>query len=144
MFEPIQAFENLKEYYLRYIETAFRIASPELQKNRRDLIKKIGNLSTEILLEPMPKYESSGLKLGESGLNLNGFTEDDEKAFVQLALAGLFEKESKSSNVSKFALYEHQLEMLRRGVQSGHPGIVTSGTGSGKTCRSFNHIRNGG
>ena len=87
MFEPIQAFENLKEYYLRYIETAFRIASPELQKNQRDLIKKIGNLSTEILLEPMPKYESSGLKLGESGLNLNGFTEDDEKAFVQLAFS---------------------------------------------------------
>src|SRR2546426_564776 len=32
-----------------------------------------------------------------------------------------------------YPLYVHQAEMLRRGVTAGQPGIVTSGTGSGKT-----------
>ena len=29
--------------------------------------------------------------------------------------------------------YRHQMETLGRGARAGHPGIVTSGTGSGKT-----------
>src|SRR5262249_55986282 len=33
----------------------------------------------------------------------------------------------------EYELYKHQLEMLRKGVSVGTPGIVTSGTGSGKT-----------
>ncbi|KRD77039.1 hypothetical protein ASE43_07640 [Lysobacter sp. Root983] len=40
--------------------------------------------------------------------------------------SGLFD----DSNVR---LFKHQLQMLERGTQSGRPGIVTSGTGSGKT-----------
>ncbi|MCW5584849.1 MAG: DEAD/DEAH box helicase [Chromatiales bacterium] len=34
---------------------------------------------------------------------------------------------------ASFGLYQHQLEMLRKGVSECTPGIVTSGTGSGKT-----------
>ena len=35
--------------------------------------------------------------------------------------------------VAAYECYRHQAEMLRRGVRAGEPGIVTSGTGSGKT-----------
>src|SRR5205823_817810 len=34
---------------------------------------------------------------------------------------------------SQFPPYRHQWTMLERGVKAGQPGIVTSGTGSGKT-----------
>ena len=65
-------------------------------------------------------------------ISLHGFSDTEIKAFVDLMLAGLFDSDS-TGNRSKFPLYQHQWEMLQRGVQRGMPGIVTSGTGSGKT-----------
>jgi Lhr-like helicase len=58
--------------------------------------------------------------------------------FVDLSLSGLFdgtdaEAGSPTLRKSTYQPYFHQIEMLRRGLQSGKPGIVTSGTGSGKT-----------
>ena len=50
---------------------------------------------------------------------------------------GLLDVDSPKSNgnalKSRNELYSHQATMLKRGVQPGKPGIVTSGTGSGKT-----------
>ena len=60
------------------------------------------------------------------------------QAFTELALSGLFESEPSTNNpacrfAAKHPLYTHQAEMLARGLRNGEPGIVTSGTGSGKT-----------
>src|SRR5262249_898247 len=54
------------------------------------------------------------------------FTPETRKAFVRLTSAGLFDGPD-------VRLYRHQASMLARGTRPGQPGIVTSGTGSGKT-----------
>ena len=64
-----------------------------------------------------------------------------DAASWDLALAGLFpsrprdlgDGEGPLDRVPRFKPYSHQVEMLRRGIRRGAPGIVTSGTGSGKT-----------
>jgi len=59
------------------------------------------------------------------------------QAFVELALSGLFPggigDGPSLKRRSLFKPYAHQLDMLARGIAPGKPGIVTSGTGSGKT-----------
>jgi hypothetical protein len=69
---------------------------------------------------------------------LPGFSTLERQAFVELVLAGLLDSKpapegSVTKRISKYELYRHQAQMLLRGVQEGAPGIVTSGTGSGKT-----------
>src|SRR5262249_10276148 len=73
----------------------------------------------------------------ESGIGdefLRDFDSQARQAFVELALAGLLEHErSNGGRVGAFPLYRHQVALLRRGVEPGRPGVITSGTGSGKT-----------
>ncbi len=69
---------------------------------------------------------------------LPGFTPGERLAFVELVLAGLLDSTpapagSTTTRIGEFPLYRHQSDMLLKGVESGTPGIVTSGTGSGKT-----------
>ena len=68
---------------------------------------------------------------------LAGFTKDARRAFVELALSGLFPGEDTGDvelrRRGSYKPYTHQWETLARGVQAGRPAIVTSGTGSGKT-----------
>lgn len=133
MFEPIHAFDEIKEFYKTYLETAFRIGDPSLQALRRDKISELGKLAQDLYIEALPSYKSSGKKIGNTSLPIPGFSSDEVEAFNKLVLSGLFEEDPSSPGTSKFEMYSHQLEMLKRGVQPGLPGIVTSGTGSGKT-----------
>jgi ATP-dependent helicase YprA (DUF1998 family) len=67
---------------------------------------------------------------------LEPLTREARIAFVELALSGLFGAQAGEGELrrrSSYAAYRHQVDMLARGVRPGHPGIVTSGTGSGKT-----------
>ena len=144
MRDPIAEFERIRDFYLTYLDTAFRIADPYVQQERRRLLELYDppTLCTEPLIEPIPRYETAGLRIddlaGKSGDNwLPGFPGRERELFVRLSLAGLLpcEQRGDAHSVGRgaFELYRHQLEMLQRGVSVGHPGIVTSGTGSGKT-----------
>ena len=71
---------------------------------------------------------------------MGGANPDDREwrvKFLNLALAGLFDSSAEECDLLErtpaFKPYKHQLEMLERGLGRGTPGIVTSGTGSGKT-----------
>ena len=104
-------------------------------------------MCTEPLVEPLPRYEPYQAEIhelldrgGSEDDPLRGFDDSERRAFVELVLAGLFpSEETESANgvaTSRKGLYPpyaHQVEMLRRGTRAGSPGIVTSGTGSGKT-----------
>ena len=139
MQDPLQTFSAIRDFYITYLETAFRIGDPVIQGLRRKLLEEIGTLAAEPLLEPLPTYEHLGLRIddllsshhGEEWLP--GFSENQRRAFVELCLGGLLPKDSNDPSSGKFPLYAHQLQMLKKGVQIGTPGIVTSGTGSGKT-----------
>ena len=140
MSNPIKQFERIRDFYITYIETAFRIRSDRIQKRRRDLLKSSGVLSTKPFLEPIPKYESSGVRIDQiaddvgEGI-LPDFNTEEREAFVHLASAGLLPSKRIEGALpkGKFSLYTHQLQMLEKGARVGSPGIVTSGTGSGKT-----------
>jgi len=139
MNDPISTFYSIRDFYITYIETAFRIGLPGIQKKRRELLESTNALCTEPLLEPLPTYLDCGLKINDllaleySKKWLPNFSSHEIEAFISLCLSGLIPHANNNEKVGKFKLYQHQLEMLLRGVGVGTPGIVTSGTGSGKT-----------
>jgi hypothetical protein len=138
MRDPIGAFERTRELFLTYLETAFAIRNQDVSKERRELLERPGQLCTEPLLEELPRYKSSDVALHALGPDtLPGFTAQARRAFEELALAGLFPSHPTGKapypREANYPLYRHQLQMLKRGTSPGRPGIVTSGTGSGKT-----------
>jgi hypothetical protein len=139
MNDPVSMFYKIRDFYITYLETAFRIGDEEIQEKRRKLLEEPGTLCTEPLLEPLPTYLTDGVRIddladGRPAVKwLARFKPHERRAFVDLALAGLVPAEEKDPGQGRFALYQHQLEMLRKGTENGTPGIVTSGTGSGKT-----------
>jgi Lhr-like helicase len=137
MQNPITSFYKIRESYLAYLETAFRIDDPSIQNARRKLLLEPGTLCADLFVEPLQRYSGAGTleQVTDSDEFRNlGFTPDVATLFRQLCLSGLLSsKELNGRRVSAFPLYTHQKEMLLRGVQPGMPGIVTSGTGSGKT-----------
>jgi hypothetical protein len=137
--DPLSSFRAVRGYYITYLETAFRIGDAGTQARRRELLERIGTLCTEPYIEPLPRYCDYGLRIDgladkEAGAAwMPGFSEPERRAFIDLCLAGLLPAEAENPARGRFNLYSHQLEMLRKGVKNGTPGIVTSGTGSGKT-----------
>jgi DEAD/DEAH box helicase domain-containing protein len=141
--DPIGGFQRIRDLYITYLETAFRIRDRGVSGERRALLERPNTFCTEPLIEPLPRYKIVRWLLHELATNetadarLPGFSPRERAAFVDLALAGLLDSRSGGENgesrLAEYELYEHQAQMLRSGVQPGHPGIVTSGTGSGKT-----------
>ena len=129
MYDPIGNFQRIRNLYITYLDTAFRIADPAVAEERRALLERPGTLTTVPLIEPMPRYRTvdwSLRDLVERSVSLAHLDEETRRAFVRIASAGLFPDD-------RVHLYEHQVTMLDRGTRVGSPGIVTSGTGSGKT-----------
>lgn len=133
MLDPIGDFLRIRDFYITYLETAFHFRDERISKQRRALLEQWGTLCAEPFFEPLFEYEritSQGDELKIEDLvehrstYLEGLEEAAAQAFAELAKAGL---------IGDYELYAHQIEMLSRGVKPGHPGIVTSGTGSGKT-----------
>ncbi|MDE5207412.1 DEAD/DEAH box helicase [Citrobacter amalonaticus] len=139
MNNPLETFESIRDFYISYLETAFRIDSSDIQSERRALLEQQGTLCADLFLEPMPRYQHYGLTISELRNDaygqtwLPGFNAQQRAAFIDLCLGGLLPHNKTDSTKGRFNLYTHQLDMLKRGVQPGKPGIVTSGTGSGKT-----------
>ncbi|MEQ5840444.1 DEAD/DEAH box helicase [Paraburkholderia acidicola] len=142
MLDPIGATHRIRDFFLSYLETAFRIRDKNVQFARRQLLSQPGTLTTEEFLEPVPRYEQVQYTLPElvdlaENNPLDHFDRDARRGFVELALSGLFPgAPSANEDIRRQGLakpYLHQWEMLRRGVRAGYPGIVTTGTGSGKT-----------
>ena len=142
MQDPIGGFQRIRDLYITYLETAFRIGDRGVSRERRGLLERPNTFCTEPLIEPLPRYKTvdwllHDLDTGRSAEDprIPGFGTEERAAFVELALAGLLDSTEgeNGARLAEFALYAHQAEMLAKGVQFGLPGVVTSGTGSGKT-----------
>lgn len=147
MQDPLGSFLRIRELYITYLDTAFRIGDKSVALERHRLLRSPGTLCTEPLLEPLPRYEAAVLGFedlpdsqGHEHDPLDGFDRAERLAFIELVLAGLFPSrpaldggQVPTTRVGRFKPYSHQLHMLHRGTKAGSPGIVTSGTGSGKT-----------
>jgi len=140
VLDPIGGFGRIKNFFISYVETNFRISDGITAKARRALLDTTNVLATEPFVEPVLRYESHDKKLEELAFQLEGplssLTPEGRSAFVELALSGLFDGHPSAGELrrgSDYAPYRHQISMLDRGLKPGQPGIVTSGTGSGKT-----------
>lgn len=138
MLDPIGGFSRMRDFFVSYIETAFRIADPATAEERQRLLREVDVLSTEPLVEPVLRYRESKKPLEDLiGTDiLSPLGSKGQTAFVELALSGLFSGQPDFGPLkrkSEYSPYTHQVRMLERGIRPGMPSIVTSGTGSGKT-----------
>lgn len=140
MLDPIGGFRRIQDFVISYVETSFRISDKAASKARRDLLETVDVLATEPFIEPVLRYESHPENLEQLAKRDDGplapMGREGKRAFVELALSGLFDGKRSEGEIRRksiYAPYDHQVEMLRRGLLPGMPGIVTSRTGSGKT-----------
>ena len=140
MIDPVGAFYRIRDFYISYLETAFRIGDAAVSRERRALLEMPGELCTAPIIEVLPRYERVSFLLHELTVDsdedprIPGLSKREREAFIVLSLAGLFDSAIvDGKREATYRIYSHQAEMLRRGISAGQPGIVTSGTGSGKT-----------
>ncbi len=141
MIDPLGGFEHLRELYISYLDTAFRVRRPDLADRRRALLREPGTLAARPFVEPVLRYARDERFLEDlipdfEGNPLSRLPQDARRAFVELALSGLFDGAPGDVSLLRRSLYRpyrHQTAMLERGIEPGRPGIVASGTGSGKT-----------
>ena len=57
--QPLRVYRELKDAYLRYIETAYWLRSKELMAERRGLLERTDLLFTDVLLEPVLPYDAT-------------------------------------------------------------------------------------
>jgi ATP-dependent helicase YprA (DUF1998 family)/predicted Zn-ribbon and HTH transcriptional regulator len=136
MHDPIGAFQRIRELFISYLDTATRIEPSELAEERRALLRQPGTLCTDPLLEPQPTWSPDGRSFEELSRDtgddavLAPLTAAAREALLALIGSGLIGRDRQGQLLPP---YSHQVAMLRRGLRDGQAGIVTSGTGSGKT-----------
>ena len=119
MDNPFRVFDQIRQTFLRYLDSPFRLRYEALLEERRSLLNRDRQLFREPLIEPVAPYQSSGLTIAGACDRL-GVSQD----VADFIASGLFAGDRE--------LYEHQVqawELSRR----GRAVVVTSGTGSGKT-----------
>ena len=124
---PIRLFDNLRDMYLRYLDSPFDLRYEDLTTERRNLLDQDGRIYRHPLIEPIPAYRTSGESFGQAAQALlSGNWQASEIADVAALIdQGLFP--------STLALHQHQRDVFEEVVVNGRDAVVTTGTGSGKT-----------
>jgi Lhr-like helicase len=117
--DPFHLFDEIRNAYLRYLDSPFRLRYDALIAERRALLDRDGELYRHPLFEPIPPYELSEDTV-ESASQRLGLSADCGEFLTR----GLFP--------SGRLLRRHQYEAWEAS-RAGRSVIVTTGTGSGKT-----------
>jgi len=127
MSNPIRFFENLRDMYLRYLDSPFEIRYGDLTAERSQILDQDGRIYRHPLIEPVPAYRSSNQSFGHAAQSLLGGRWEPNKVTeaADFISQGLF-----SSNLR---LHQHQRDVFEEVVVNGNDTVVTTGTGSGKT-----------
>lgn len=126
---PISVSNDLREAFLRYFNTNYRLRSPGLTADRAELIGKEGRIFREPLVEPVLPYPAADDFLDVA--TEAGYSEE-----VAAIVGSAFFRDYVGEG-ERLKLRRHQAESIlvnRDKTASGkHNVVVTSGTGSGKT-----------
>ncbi|MCO6435458.1 MAG: DEAD/DEAH box helicase [Phycisphaerae bacterium] len=127
MRNPISVFDELRETYLRYLDSPFDLRYADLVQERRQLIDQDGRIYRRPLIEAVPAYSRCGEMFGQVAHNLldASWSPDLVDALVDFVGLGLFPAGRRP--------YTHQRDSFGESVVQHHDVIVTTGTGSGKT-----------
>src|SRR5690606_17957454 len=124
MKDPIGTFELLRDNFILYVKTAFSTQFPALETERERLLREPGVFTQEPWIEPLPQYEHARDGDGNAKTirdltveDVPGLNPEALKDFRDLASCGL---------IGDYALYRHQLEMLRSS-RLGNDCVVTAG-----------------
>src|SRR5215510_13693032 len=123
--DAIIAFDRLREYFFKYYDTPFSLLSPEVQRERRQLLDQDGVAHREPWIELLRPYKSAPVDI-EGSCREAGASAD----LAAFARSGLLP-------ASIDHLYEHQHQALVASQRQGTNVVVTAGTGSGKTEALF-------
>lgn len=123
MNNPIKIYNDIKDAYLKYINSGLPFFRDEYNQERNELLKSVGTISQPPIIELVPKYhERATLK----EFCINEGVNPDVNDFIN---AGLFVN---NSSVER-KLYDHQYDSLKEAFLNKKNIVVTTGTGSGKT-----------
>jgi hypothetical protein len=127
MSNPIRLFENLRDMYLRYLDSPFDIRYSDLTAERRQLLNQDGRIYRYPLIEPVPAYQSSNQTFAQAAQALLGgaWQQSEIIDVADFISHGLFSPSRK--------LHQHQRDVFEEVVVNGMDSVVTTGTGSGKT-----------
>ena len=120
MNDPFGTFDELRQAYLRYLDSPFRLRYPALMEERRRLLDHDRQLYREPLFEPVVPYKLSGRTVRDACSEFG--SSSDVADYV--AAGGMFP--------ASWELFQHQLDAWTAS-RSGEAVVVTTGTGSGKT-----------
>jgi DEAD/DEAH box helicase domain-containing protein len=125
---PFDVLDDVRSTYLRYIDTAFALRDPQLERERTQLLLEgQGSLFAPLMLEPVLPYD--GVATLAETAELTGIPVD-VLTRVGSAVFGL-----PPSAASDVKLRQHQVDALMTHFTDGERrnAVITSGTGSGKT-----------
>src|ERR1700741_2375520 len=74
MTSPMSLFHQLRETYLRYLDSPFDLRYEPLVAERRALLDRDGRLYREPLIEPVPPFVSSGMTFSRASQEILGQT----------------------------------------------------------------------
>ncbi len=127
MSNPIALFDDLREMYLRYLDSPFDLRYPDLVAERRAILSVDGRIFRQPLIEPTPAYQSSNQTFHSIAQSRLGHS------WSQTDIADLADFVSLELFPPARIPYAHQEQVFAESVVNGNDVIVTTGTGSGKT-----------
>ena len=132
MNNPIAVFQNLRELYLRYLDSPLAIRYESLRDERRALLDEDRRMWREPLIEPTPVYPLCGAEFARVAHELLDASWGNTIAEDVAALIGpsLFTDPQTSERRQP---YVHQREAFERALVQHRDVVMTTGTGSGKT-----------
>lgn len=125
---PVRIADDLRNAFLRYIDTAYALRDPALvEQRRRLLLEGQCNLFAPLMLEPVLPYDGVA-SVDESAVQA-GVDARDLRDVVRSVF------DVSPSQLAEVRLRSHQVAALTTHFAraTAHNPVVTSGTGSGKT-----------
>lgn len=123
MDNPIKIHRNLREQYLKYINSGMPFFADFYNNERNELLLSDATICQPPIIEIVPKYSE------ECTIEDLCLREGIDIDFANFVNCGLFDG---NSSIER-KLYKHQVEAIVKAVKERKDIVVTTGTGSGKT-----------